>query len=218
MDKSTKEIQELIGFSYSATVNLIRKLSNGMTENEILGTKKGPKFKENSAIKSQVSAIVESDNSLVQNEIVDILQSSGITRTQGYVSRLLKKMGITRKRLTRIPFERNCPRVIDARHSYVREMEFVSNDQLVFLDETGVNLHTSSNYGYSTKNIKAYPLFSANKGTNISVMAAITSNGVLAYELKVGAYNSAHFIDFILRNLILYFVDHPNSVLVMDNC
>jgi len=65
MDKSTKEIQDLIGFSYSATLNLIRKLLNGMTENEILGTKKGPKFKENSAIKSHVSAIAESDNSLV---------------------------------------------------------------------------------------------------------------------------------------------------------
>jgi len=94
-------------------------------------------------------------------------------------------------------------------------MESFLNDQLVFLDETGVNLHTSSNYGYSTKNTKAYALFPANKGTNISLMEAITSNGVLDYELKDGAYNSAHFIDFILKNLRLYFVDHPNSVLVM---
>ena len=66
-----------------------------MTENEILETKKGPKFKENSEIKSQVSAMIESDNSLVQSKIVDILQSSEITNTQGYVRRLLKNGNCT---------------------------------------------------------------------------------------------------------------------------
>ena len=86
-----------------------------------------------------------------------------------------------------MPIERNCPRVIDARHSYGREMEISLNDRLVFLDGTGVNLHISFNYEYSTKNIKPYALFPANKGTNISLMAAIIFNGVLAYELKDGA-------------------------------
>ena len=55
--------------------------------------------------------------------------------------------------------KRNCPRVMDARQSYARKMEFFLNDQFVFLDETEVNLHTSSNYGYSTKIQKRTPCF-----------------------------------------------------------
>ena len=45
----------------------------------------------------QLKSILNIDRKIMQNKIVDILQSSGITGTQGYVSRLLKKWELHEK-------------------------------------------------------------------------------------------------------------------------
>jgi len=60
-----------------------------------------------------------------------------------------EKMDYFRKRLVLIPEERNTPKNIDARQNYAREVQFIANSNLVFLDETGLNLHQMRNYGYS---------------------------------------------------------------------
>ena len=60
-------------------------------------------------------------------------------------------------------------------------------------------------------------MFPANKGVNISLMAAIDINGVISYELKDGAYNGIPFINFFTEKLLLYFKNKLTSVLIMDN-
>ena len=58
----------------------------------------------------------------------------------------------------------------------------------------------------------------ANKGVNISLMAAISLNGIISYELSDGAYNGNKFINFISEKLVPYFNNNPDSILIMDNC
>jgi hypothetical protein len=53
------------------------------------------------------------------------------------------------------------------------EISFVPVENLVYLDETGVNLHQSKNYGYSPINEKAYKIVNGNRGQNISCMVVI---------------------------------------------
>ena len=218
MDKTNKEIQELTNLFYSCVLKLINRINAGENERDILSVKKGPKFKENNVIKNQIIACLNQDNSYFQAEIVENLQAAGIVRSQSFVSRILNKMNITRKRLTKIPIERNSIRILDSRKSYAREVINYTNEKFVYLDETGFNLHTSTNYGYSLKNTKAYAVFPSNKGINVSVMVAINLNGIVAFELKNGAYNGELFIRFITNKLVRYFDENPGSILVMDNC
>ena len=65
--------------------------------------------------------------------------------SQSFVSRILNKMNITRKRLTKIPIERNSIRILDSRQSYARDVINYTNEKFLYLDETGFNLHTSTN-------------------------------------------------------------------------
>jgi len=107
-------------------------------------------------------------------------------RSQSEVSRVLKSINYTRKRLVTIPEARNAPRNIDARQEYSRMIGFVFDENLVYMDETGINLHMVRSYGYSPKNTKAYKVVKGSKETNISLLLAIKMTGILAYQIKDG--------------------------------
>jgi hypothetical protein len=85
------------------------------------------------------------------------------------------------------------------------EIERMSDENLIFLDETGFNEHTQRKYGYSLGSTKAFITLLANRNVNKSLMCAISSSGVFGYELITGAYNSNLFINFINTHLISYF-------------
>ena len=65
-------------------------------------------------------------------------------------------------------------------------IDFVSDENLVYMDETEINLHMVQSYGYWPKNTKAYKVVEGIKGTNISLLLAIQMSGILVYQIKMG--------------------------------
>ncbi|KAF7684944.1 hypothetical protein CDIK_4307 [Cucumispora dikerogammari] len=101
-----------------------------------------------------------------------LLEKDNIKRSRPTISKSLKRMNISRKSLSTVPSDRNSPRVIVLRYSYGRECELFSSENFAYLDETGFNLHTTTNYGYSLVNTKAFVNVVSNRGQNISLLAA----------------------------------------------
>ena len=66
----------------------------------------------------------------------------------------IETMNYTRKRLVMIPIERNCQPIIEQRTEFCRYVEHISDDNLIYLDEFGVNGHCVCSYGYSPINSK----------------------------------------------------------------
>jgi len=62
---------------------------------------------QNAELRYQISAIVQEDNALTQIGMTKILQDEGIQRSEPNISRLLRSIKITRKRLSLVPVERN---------------------------------------------------------------------------------------------------------------
>jgi hypothetical protein len=139
-------------------------------------------------------------------------------RSQSSISRIIKQMNYTRKRLVKVPEERNTLKTIDLRQEYCNVINNIGDNNLVFLDETGVNLHHSRNYGYSPKNAKAVKVFKGNRGRNVSCLVAIKNTRIIAFELKEGAFNGEYFVEFIRNKLKFHFELNPYDILVMDNC
>lgn len=107
---------------------------------------------------------------------------------------------------------------MNERAIYAASIDRFSDDQLVFLDETGFSEHSRRAYGYSSKNTPAYITVPANRGINRSAMCAITFNdGLIASEFRIGSFNSQLFIEFIENKLVPYFRQHPEKILIMDN-
>ena len=152
-------------------------------------TKKGRPQGQSNILKSELRVLLERDPSHTTRSLKDTLFQNGITTSAPTISRYLKAMEITRKRLTSVPRERNTLRTIDLRQDFCSRINNIQDENQVFLDETGFNLHTKQNYGYSSKNKKCFLTLPANRGKNISLMLAINSNGIVAHELKEGAYN-----------------------------
>ena len=75
--------------------------------------------------------------------------------------------------LSLIPAERNSPRILEARQLYARELLNILPERLVYLDETGFNLHTTQHHGYSVRNIIAFLTVPTNRRQNVSLIAAI---------------------------------------------
>ncbi|KAI0980540.1 hypothetical protein GJ496_011220 [Pomphorhynchus laevis] len=149
---------------------------------------------------------VISCNSFIQKEIKEkVNEQFRVMMSQPTISRKLKKLGITRKRLTCIPIDRNTESIIDDCAVYASDISVLGNENLVFLDDTGFNLHTSRSYGCSPATTKAFISFPANRNINRSVMCVIGINGLIAYECRKGAYNHATLIEFIRSRILPYF-------------
>ncbi|KAG0436961.1 hypothetical protein DMUE_3949 [Dictyocoela muelleri] len=80
---------------------------------------------------------------------------------------------------------------------YGNSMHTINNQQFIFLDETGFNLLTYQRFRYSPKNTKCYINVPNSKDTNVSVLCAITNQGVLAYKVKVWSFKSFDMKEFI---------------------
>ncbi|KAG0442027.1 hypothetical protein DMUE_0601 [Dictyocoela muelleri] len=97
-------------------------------------------------------------------------------------------------------------------------MRFISYDNLVFLDETGINLNQSRNYNYSPKNTKAVKIVKNSRGKNVSCMVAIKKSGIVTYQIKDGPFNGDTFINFIENNLLFHFQNNRTNIIGIDNC
>lgn len=135
---------------------------------------------------------------------------------EGKIGRLIHKMGYTRKRLVKVPIERNTPRTIELRRAYCAELDQLEDSDIYFLDESGFNLHTSSSYGYSPSGKVAYENVPASRGRNISLLTVISTCGLVAYALVFGTINGPYFVGFLNQDLLPR-LRQRNIVLVMDN-
>ena len=134
------------------------------------------------------------------------------------VCRLLAGYGFTRKKIQRIAKQRSS----DLRAQYFAWVLQFDVNMLVFIDETGCDRHDILHkYGYFFRGIPpvCWQIFS--RGQRISAIAAISADGLVAYELHAGTVNSDVFLDFVRGTLILELTpfdgESPRSIVIMDN-
>lgn len=213
----------------SQTTNLHRKTINEILrkhEDGLVFTPAVEKYKETcrrrkeslDAVDQVIFTSVACNNSLIIDEIKEkVTEQLQINVSNAKISRKLRQMKITRKRLVLVPKERNTEARINERAIFAADIGRFADDQLVFLDETGFSQHTRRSYGYSSINSPAYITVPANRGINRSVMCAIDLNGLIASEYRTGSYTSETFIQFIENKLVPYFRLNPRKILIMDN-
>lgn len=94
---------------------------------------------------------------------------------------------------------------------------------LIFVDETGCdrrNLLRKKGYSIRGKHAVSHKLIV--RGEHVSVIAAISTKGLLDVKICRGGVDSDTFYDFINNNLLHFlqpFEDNnPHSVVILDNC
>lgn len=218
--KSVSEMAEIVDMSPVAIYKILNRLTNS-EENGVnpigIIKKSGPKISDHSTDIQSVSQIVQFDNSLTQRQIKARLSAQDVHVSQPTVSRLLKKAELTRKRLKLRPAFTQTPEHLQTRMVFAREIRMLNDDILIYLDETGFNLHTGSNFGYSPKNTDAYRLVSRNRERNVSLLACISNTGILHHKMIVGSFTGEGIANFLCEAKVAIMRHSRNAVVIMDN-
>src|SRR5271163_2301377 len=101
-----------------------------------------------------------------------------------------------------MPVERNSTRVIDLRRTYCNMVSEQPDKDILFLDETGFNLHTSINCGYSPIGQPAFISLPANRGRNLSLIVTISAHGLISYTIYDGPVNGEMFTSYLELDLL----------------
>jgi arginine repressor len=95
---------------------------------------------------------------LTQRQMKIKMQENNLNCSQSTISRLLRKAELTRKRVKLRPAHTQNLAHLETRKAFARKIRVLSDDIIIYLEETGFNLHLGSKYGYSPKNSDAYRL------------------------------------------------------------
>jgi len=137
------------------------------------------------------------------------------------VHKMVKMLSFTRKRASIQVNSAQSKSNIDKREILSRLMikNFSQNKLIIFIDETGFNQHVVPICGYSKKG-KKFTLQCPPKGTNHSVIAAVTKEKILCYQIFQGSVKSQDFGAFVLNmitNIDEVKGNLENAILFLDN-
>jgi len=219
-NQSTRFIAETVDISISAVNTILRKIHtcecNGL-ELETICKKSGPKPRQLDSSENLIlMQVVQEDPSLTQVGMKCKLLDLGINNSVSKISRNLKKLSITRKRLKKKSAKTLTHDVINQRKTFARELKLYSNSRLIYLDESGFNLHSRAFYGYSPVNSDAHAIVPANRGRNISLIALLSVDQIKHYKLIDGAYNTVKLREFLEDSWNTQKIK-STDILLMDN-
>jgi transposase len=224
--KTAQQIAEYSGQSIRQAGRIIKMMTapeNLLNTNKPGPQKRGPKPTINDDVINEIREILDADNSLTIKGIDTILTIGMRSKlpplldiSEHKIGRLLRDMTYTRKRLKRTPLERNSKRIIQQRQIYCDKISKIPKENFLCIDETGFNLHTSCSYGYLPEGQPAFTKVPANRGRNLSLIAAISTQGLVAYALVDGPINGSLFTSFLDIDLCQR-IPEDVKVIVMDN-
>lgn len=87
--------------------------------------------------------------------------------------------------------------------------------RLVFVDETGATIALIRLYGRAPRNERCYGTAPRNYGKNLTLVAALTLDGITAPMLLDGALDGAAFECYV-RHVLMPTL-HPGQIVILDN-
>ncbi|KAG0423382.1 hypothetical protein DMUE_6152, partial [Dictyocoela muelleri] len=137
------------------------------------------------------------DNSLTHKGAQEKLSEENINLSMQKVGRIIKESGLKRKRIHKKSNIILNDSHKNLRREYCIQILMLRRKKNLFLDESGFNLHTSINYGYSMPNVDPVLYLSASRGQNISICAIMSITGIEYHKIIDGGYDQVIFNDFI---------------------
>jgi hypothetical protein len=105
--------------------------------------------------------------------------------------------------------------VKNLRYEWRQWLDTIDIRNLIFIDETGINLAMTRLYGRGEGGNRVHDNRPGNQGKNITLIGAMSDEGILAAMTLEGGVNTASFLVFIEKILLpqLWF----GAIVVMDN-
>ncbi|GAC1481931.1 MAG: IS630-like element ISRm10-1 family transposase [Chamaesiphon sp.] len=216
--KTNQSIQQIaIRFqvSYSFVSRLLKRYkATASVEPKSHGGGKQPKLNFHQI--DTLSQLVEEDNDATLQQLsTRLAEKTGIKVSTPTICRLLQRLELTRKKKTLHADEAESERVQKLRSQYWTTIGEVGLKDLVFIDETGVNLAMTCRYARAKKGKRAYSKCPFNRGKNISLIGALALSGLLASFTFEGWTDQDVFLTYVKEVLVPQL--WTGACVVMDN-
>lgn len=106
--------------------------------------------------------------------------------------------------------------MLKLRGEFWQNLREIRVENLIFIDEAGVNLAMVRLYARALKGKRAYGTRPQKRGKNVSMVSAITCRKVLTFFNVLGAIDGITFEAFIVRKLVPLL--WKGACVVLDNC
>ena len=216
---STKEISVATGVSVRSAQYFVAKITSeyvGGELNEFVVKKRGRAPTDRGNLWQAMEDVLATESTLTQQQIIERLPED-LQVNRNVISKELKTHGYKRKRAKKIPHERNTTRTIQLRKTFAIAVAPLPDANLIFLDESGFNLHLGPLYGYTPPGITPSVEVPGNRGANISLLLAICPTHVVGFFARVGAVTGDDYKTFIETQLLQQMGEDRTPVLIMDN-
>ena len=193
---------DLLNVNYSNARAIMQVFySTGRITSQKKGGRRNVKITDN--VLAAISRWLDENPALTLCQIQQLISDEFILKVSTKtISSSIKKLGYSFKLTRLVPESRNTPESIELRFEYATKFASeapTDHVKIIYLDETGFNLHLRRKQGRSKKGTRAVIPVQSNKGKNISIAAAIYSMGLLDYAVNIGAFNTNLFYQFIER-------------------
>lgn len=131
----------------------------------------------------------------------DLLSCRNVKISLSTLFRTLRRLGITRKKVSRHALERN----EEKRAAFMNRLAEIAPDpeMLMFGDEAAKNKHTlARQMGYSARGTRCVQSRCFVRGTRWSILPILTLDGIITHDIMHGPVTSKRFIQF-LRELVV---------------
>ncbi|KAG0435244.1 hypothetical protein DMUE_4816, partial [Dictyocoela muelleri] len=211
---NVKDAAFLVDVNYQAATNVIRLYKK---ESRVIKKKTGKA--SNKKITEEINNFVEE---LIEiNPLITILQirekienKFSISLSLESIRRIICALKITLKKISYTSTNINSESSKSKRQLYAQNFMNIEDTFVkIFIDESGFNLYLRRTLGRSSRGNPASAIVPSTRGTNISLISAITDNVVLFATTFVGSVNSDKFIIFFDQ-----LIEKCNQKLIFNNC
>ena len=132
------------------------------------------------------------------------------------ILRAIHHLDFTFKKKTPVAPQRERPDVVEARNAFFGLQKTLDSTRLVFVDEAGCHPGMGPRRGWS---MRGKPLFGPEqtyaRGRHVSMLGAMTTEGIIALKTLRGGVKAHHFEDFVLKRLVP--VLEQDDIVLWDN-
>lgn len=130
---------------------------------------------------------------------------------------MIKAARCSRKRVQRCVVGRNTGSTKDPRVVVSTQYRSMDSDRVIFVDETGINLHDTKNYGWAQFGQPCIVDMPTQRGKSVSVCAAIMKTGLVLARAQAAAFMTDLVSALCARCIDLDDPSCPVHYLFVDN-
>ena len=185
-----------------ASVNrwLSRKRKTGSVEPSAMGGARRPRIIQDEGEKFLEQVLQDVPDSTLAELTLAYQEEFGVSVSAETVRKALKNMGYTKKKANFRSPKVEREDVIEKQRKFVETMQDLKAEQIVFLDESGVNTAMNRKYGWSRRGERVR-LLCPKRGKKLTIIGAIALDGVRARRELEGALNGETFKAFLREEL-----------------